>query len=298
MLGVRSRLSIVWLSISRLSISWLSISWLSISWLSIVRLGQVLVVGRVAWLLIHLGECDRADEPIASPLEIEIPNMGLVVVLQLQSPSTDDFIDADTGHRLNNEPLSRYPGFEDFGLGMEQVAVGDNQIGERTWPDAADDFADAEQLGGMGRDRGEGIFGGQAPLNRTADLSQKFRRILKPIAGQTDLDSGLDKASRVFGCQVPMHQVSQGHLHRPLTGSHIGSRWEIDGDQNRAAGTTNFFQTLIFASRAAEHKLQGELPCDTVCPNCHPLVGSIGDESPLQHHFAQSLQGTVRLGPR
>ena len=101
------------------------------------------------------------------------------------------FIDPGELLRLERRPAALDPEALELGLGVEVIALNDDEVGQFAWLDSAELVGDAGELGRCGGECGERVALGQAAFDDLGQVLPKLLFVLEPVSGECDLDAVL-----------------------------------------------------------------------------------------------------------
>ena len=99
------------------------------------------------------------------------------------------FIDPREFLRLERRPAALDPEALELGLGVEVIALNDDEVGQFAWLDSAKLITCPGEFGRRGGQRGECVALGQAALDDLGQVLPKCLFVLEPVSGECDLEA-------------------------------------------------------------------------------------------------------------
>ena len=101
------------------------------------------------------------------------------------------FIDPGECLRLERRPAALDPEALELGLGVEVIALNDDEVGQFAWLDSAKLITCPGEFRRRGGQRGECVALGQAALDDLGQVLPECLLVLDPVSGECDLDAVL-----------------------------------------------------------------------------------------------------------
>ena len=191
------------------------------------------------------------------------------------------FVDPREFLRLERVPSALDPNALELGLGVEVIALDDDEVGQFAGFDRTELVGDTCQCSRRGGECGESVALGQASLDDLGQVLAELLFVLEAVSRESDFEAVILQQNRVFRRPVPGTEQVERDVFPVGVARHLGHLGQVDRHDKTGAARFHEVWPPPFVAGRDDDRLDAELIGEPYCLVHHQHAARLDDDQLL-----------------